>query len=200
MKTIGLTGGIGAGKGEVASLLRSLGAALVEADQEGHRIYRRGTEGWRRVVALFGRQVLGQDEEVDRGQLGAVAFCDPGALIRLNAALHPLILETVGERLQELEQAGQAVTVVEAPLLLEAGWQSLVDEVWVVWAPSEVVIPRLQRHRGLTAAEARQRIDAQTLNEWKRDRADVVIENSKDVETLRRTVEDLWRRRIQGKD
>ena len=200
MKAIGLTGGIGAGKGEVASLLRSLGAAVVEADQEGHRIYRRGTEGWRRVVALFGRQVLGKDKEVDRGRLGAVAFGNPDALTRLNAALHPLIREAVGERLQELEQAGQAVTVVEAPLLLEAGWQNLVGEVWVVWAAPAVVIPRLQRHRGLSTAEARQRIEAQTSNEWKRDRADVVIENSEDLEALRRKVEGLWRRRIQGKD
>ena len=199
MKTIGLTGGIGVGKGEVASVLRSLGAVVINADLEVHRLYRKGTEGWRRVVSFFGRGILDEAEEVDRQRLGQLVFADPAALEHLNVALHPLAREAVGAQLAKWEQEGQTVAVVEAPLLLEAGWHDLVDEVWVVLAPPHLVVSRLRDQRGLDEPEVQRRVQAQSSAEWKTQRAHVVIENTGTREELRSKVEALWQERIKGK-
>ena len=200
MKVIGLTGSIGTGKGEVAAVLRSLGAQVIEADEVGHQVYQRGTEGWRRVVEIFGREVLDTSERVDRQRLGEVVFSDPKALSRLNAALHPLIREGVLSELKAIEGGGAEVAVVAAALLLEAGWRDLVDEVWVVWAPEAVVMRRARRQRGLTTAQVRQRLRAQSPPEWQLQQADVTIENAGDLGELRRQVEELWQERLSGKD
>ena len=197
VKVIGLTGGIGAGKGAVASILRSLGAVVIDADQEAHRVYRKGTEGWRRVVSLFGEEVLNETGEIDRQRLGQAAFTGPGALERLNAALHPLIREAVSAQLGQWRQEGRTVAVVEAPLLLEAGWQDMVDGVWVVEAPAQVVVARLRAQRGLDEEVVKQRMQAQTSADWKREQACVVIDNSGTREELRSKVQSLWEERIK---
>ena len=198
MKVIGLTGGIGVGKSSVVSLLQSLGAHIIEADQVGHRVYRPGTEGWQRVVVLFGPDILDANEEVDRKRLGELVFSDPDAIASLNAAVHPLISEEIQARLKALEGDGAAVAVVEAAVLLEAEWDAMVDEVWVVSAPEERTIERVQLQRGLTEPQVRQRMKAQSPAERKLQRADVVIDNGADTEALRRRVESLWRERLSG--
>ena len=198
MKVIGLTGGIGVGKSSVVSLLQSLGAHIIEADQVGHQVYRPGTEGWQRVVVLFGPDILDANKEVDRKRLGELVFPDPDAIASLNAAVHPLISEEIQARLKALEGDGAAVAVVEAAVLLEAEWDAMVDEVWVVSAPEERTIERIQLQRGLTEAQVRQRMKAQSPAERKLQRADVVIDNGADTEALRRRVESLWRERLSG--
>ena len=200
MKVIGLTGGMGVGKGEVASVLHSLGASVIDADEEGHRAYQRDTEGWRRVLELFGPQVLGEDGEVDRQRLGRLVFGDPEALGSLNAAVHPLIRGAVDQRLQQWRNDGRAVAVVAAAILLEAGWRDLVDEVWVVWAPLEAVVSRVKHQRGLTQAEVLQRLQSQTSGEWKIKQADVTIDNSGTLDELRQKVILLWRERINPQE
>ncbi len=198
MKVIGITGGIGVGKSTVVSILQSLGAHVIEADRVGHQVYRPGTEGWRRVVALFGPDIVDANKEVDRKRLGEIVFSDPEAMTRLNAEVHPLIREEIQTRLKALEQEGAAVAVVEAAVLLEAGWDAIVDEVWAVSAPQERAIQRTQHQRGLTEAQVRQRMVAQSPPERKLQRADVVIDNGADMEALRRRVESLWRERLSG--
>ena len=198
MRVIGLTGGIGTGKGEVAAVLRSLGARIIEADDVGHQVYRRGTEGWSRVVDLFGKGVLDAGGGIDRRRLGEAVFSDSQARARLNAALHPLIRQEVQARLKALEGQSAGVTVVVAALLLEAGWRELVDEVWVVWSPE--VVERVRRQRGLTAAQVRQRLEAQSPPEWQLQQADITIGNTGDLRELREQVEALWQERLGGKD
>ncbi len=198
MRVIGLTGGIGMGKGEVAAVLHSLGARIIEADDVGHQVYRRGTEGWSRVVDLFGQGVQDAGGEIDRRRLGEVVFSDSQAMARLNAALHPLIHREVQARLEELEGEGTEVAVVVAALLLEAGWRDLVDEVWVVWAPE--VVERVRQQRGLTAAQVRRRLEAQSPAEWQLQQADVTIGNTGDLGELREQVKALWQERLGGKD
>ncbi len=198
MRVIGLTGGIGMGKGEVAAVLHSLGARIIEADDVGHQVYRRGTEGWSRVVDLFGQGVQDAGGEIDRRRLGEVVFSDSQAMARLNTALHPLIRREVQARLEELEGEGTEVAVVVAALLLEAGWRDLVDEVWVVWAPE--VVERVRQQRGLTAAQVRRRLEAQSPAEWQLQQADVTIGNTGDLGELREQVEALWQERLGGKD
>ena len=195
MYVIGLTGGIGAGKSTVAVLLVELGAQVIDADKEGHLAYRQGTIGWGRVVTLFGADILDEDGEVDRKQLGELVFGNPDAMALLNSAIHPLIRQSVQRKLDELRQEGAGVAVVEAALLYPAGWDDMVDEVWAVTAPAAAVIPRLE-DRGLAKAEARQRIESQEPPDSQTARADVVLENAGTLDELQSMVRRLWEERL----
>lgn len=198
-RTIGLTGGIGSGKSAVARILAELGAYVVDADRVGHEVYRPGTVGWDRVVAAFGRDVVAADGTIDRRVLGSIVFSDPQRLAELNGIVHPLIRETVRSRVGDAlaERPGRPV-VVEAALLVEARWYDLVDEVWVVTAPADVVLERVTRDRSMDPAALRARIAAQSSDEERLRIADVVVANEGSLDDLRRQVEHLWRERCSG--
>ena len=196
MFVIGLTGGIGTGKTEVANKLRAVGAEVVDADRVGHEVYARGTAGWEEVVAQFGDGVLSPSGEVDRGKLGAIVFADQQALKRLNKIVHPRIRLIVQDRLRELERQGCDAAVVEAAVLLEARWRSLVDEVWVTTSPREQVVERVVFRSGLGPEEVESRIDAQMSQGERVHTADVVIDNSGSLEDLRERVRQLWTERV----
>jgi len=129
MKVIGLTGGIGSGKSTVSQFLAELGAVILDADRVGHEAFKPDTDVWREVVAAFGRQILTTNGDVDREKLGETVFANPESLLRLNQIMHPRIYEMVKARLEEYRRQGVSVVVLEAPLLIEAGWSSVVDEV-----------------------------------------------------------------------
>lgn len=186
MKVIGLTGGIGSGKSAAAAILRDLGAAILDADTIAHELYAPGTEGWQAVVEAFGREILDSTGAIDRKKLAAIVFADATARRRLEAIMHPRITAEIQRRLAAWRAAGSArVAVVEAALLVEAGWHTLVDEVWLVTAAPEAVRQRLERQRGMTAAEIEVRQRAQMTDEARRDYAHVVIDNSGTLEQLR---------------
>lgn len=199
MVVIGLTGGIGTGKSVVAGFLRELGAAHIDADRLGHEAYQPGTPGWREVVAVFGEQVLQPNGEVDRKKLGALVFNDPSQLARLNAILHPLIYQMAQQRIQQLQSQGHHVIVLEAAVLIEAGWTPLVDEVWVTVADEAAVVRRVQERNGLPEEAIRARIRAQLPPEDRLRHATVVINNSGSAEELRQQVLRLWNQRIVSK-
>lgn len=196
MKVIGLTGGIGTGKTEVSRILQGLGAEVISADAMGRQAYARGAEGWRRVVDEFGEGVLGPDGEVDRTKLGAAVFSDERRLRRLNAIVHPLIRSLVEKRLGELGDRGTRVAVIEAALLLEAGWVDMVDEVWVVTADEDTAVARAAARSGLKSEAIRARVGAQMPQSERVARADVVIENTGNLDRLRARVTEVWKNRI----
>jgi dephospho-CoA kinase len=196
---IGLTGGIGTGKSEVSLLLKELGAKIINADHIGHEAYMPHTQVWREVVSAFGEGVLKPNGEIDRKKLGDIVFHDPSARARLNAIMHPRMYRMLEERIEELRRRGVEVVVVEAALLIEGGWYPLVDEVWVTYAPEEVVLQRLRERSGLSEEEAKSRIRSQLPFEERAKYATVVIDNSGSLEELRRQVELLWERRVKGR-
>ena len=196
MLVIGLTGGIGTGKTEVATILRTLGAEIISADEVGHEIYRRGTEGWREVADEFGEEVLAPGGEVDRRRLGAIVFRDKEKLERLNAIVHPRMRSMMTERLRGLADQGTRVAVLEAAILLEAGWAALADEVWVTVAPEGQVIERLQGRGCLDVEAARARIRSQMSQKERLAHADAVIDNSGSLEELQGRVRSLWEHRV----
>jgi dephospho-CoA kinase len=196
MFVVGLTGGIGTGKSLVSGLLEKRGASVVNADLLGHEIYRRDTDGWRAVVDAFGEGVLSADGEVDRRKLGSVVFSDRNKLAKLNEITHPRIYRLAEERIAELAEAGADAVVLEAALLIEAGWTGLVTEVWVTVSPEERVIERLQARNGMTAEQAKARIAAQMPQAERTRHADVVIDNSGDLADLDAKVEQLWNSRV----
>lgn len=197
MKVLGVTGGIGAGKSMAAAMLAELGAVVIDADRVGHETYLPGTRGWDQVVAEFGREVVAADGTVDRKRLGALVFSNPARLARLNAIVHPLIRDAIATRVAAERAAGAAAAVViEAALLVEAQWDALVDEVWVVSARPEVIEQRLVTQRGLDRAAIAARMRAQIGDDERAARADVVIDNSGSVEALRARLGALWRERV----
>ncbi len=196
MIVIGLTGGIGTGKTAVADMLRDLGAAVISADQVAHEVYRPGSDGWREVVAEFGEKVLSPGGEVDRRRLADIVFKDQRALTRLNAIVHPRARSMVEERVRELRELGEEVAVVEAILLLEAGWADLTDEVWVTTAPEDKVAERVRVRNQLELTAVQARVRSQMSQDERLLRADAVIDNGGSLEELRERVRVLWRKRV----
>ena len=192
MKVIGLTGIFGSGKSTVAGFLKEQGAAVIYADEVAHQVYEPDTEGWRRLVTLFGRGVLAEDGRIDRGKLGAIVFKDRAALDKLNAAIHPLAAKRVKALLEEYRRRHTPVVVVEAPLLLEAGWASMTSEVWVATAPREVIFRRLSRERGLSHDAALARIRTQLPVNRQVQQASRVINTDTSLERLRAKIRRLW--------
>jgi dephospho-CoA kinase len=190
MLTVGLTGGIGAGKSEVSRLLVECGAVLIDADRIAREVVEPGTPGLAAVVDAFGEEVLTGSGTLDRPKLGAIVFADPEKLARLNSIVHPL----VGARSRELEAAAaeDAVVVHDVPLLTENGLAPLYDLVVVVDASPTTQLDRLVRLRGMTEEDARARMAAQATREERRKIADIVIHNDVPLEQLRRRVRDVW--------
>jgi dephospho-CoA kinase len=192
MLRVGLTGGIATGKTTVAAILRELGCHMLDADKIAHRMIEPGGVAYDEVVREFGRGILTSDGRVDRPKLGGVVFADLARLARLNAIVHPLVLEAQDQELAAIEGTEpHAIAVVEAALLIEAGYTKKLDFLVVTWSTPEQQLARLTREgsgRGLTIEQARQRIAAQMPVEEKRRRADEVIDCSGSLERTREQV------------
>ncbi|MDP2743502.1 MAG: dephospho-CoA kinase, partial [Dehalococcoidia bacterium] len=192
MLAIGLTGNFGSGKSTVARMLVELGARVLDADMVGHEALSPHTEVWREVVAAFGDGILHADGTVDRRRLGEVVFGDASSRDRLNRIMHPRMFEMVRERLEEWRKEGVMVAVLEATLLIEAGWMSLVEQVWVVVAPEERVAGRVDGGGAFAGAQVATRWRSQLPAAEKVKRADEVIDNSGTLDELRDKVRALW--------
>ena len=194
MTVIGLTGGIASGKSTVAEQLRLLGATVIDGDRVGHRSYEPGTPGFEKVVNAFGHDVVAKDGTIDRRILGGTVFGAPEELERLNTILWPEIRRIIQDDLREIRHHDRnAIAVVEAAVLLEAGWDDLCDEVWVVTSSPKVAVDRLMSRNNLTEEQALARINAQMSARERAERADVKIDNSGDEEQLRGRVDRAWR-------
>jgi phosphopantetheine adenylyltransferase/dephospho-CoA kinase len=188
MRVIGLTGGIAAGKSTVSEALRGAGAVLIDADKVGHEAYRPGTETHVALVEAFGSEIVAESGEIDRRRLGAIVFADPSQRQRLQDIVWPRMKQMMRARLDELAAQQTDLVVIEAAVLFEAGWQDLMDEIWVVQVPEEVARDRLIARNGLSAEEANARIRAQLTNEERARQADLIIDNSGSVEDAREQV------------
>jgi dephospho-CoA kinase len=167
---VGLTGGLGAGKSTVARRLEALGIPVLDADRVVHELYRPDGKGTRAVAEEFGERFLDATGSVDRPALAGRVFGDEPAVKRLNARIHPLVLEALTEWYRELERRGEPIGVVEATLLLEAGGRARYDYIVTVSAPEDARIARvLSRDAGATEAKVRSRLAAQ-LTDAERDR------------------------------
>jgi len=196
MFVIGLTGSIGTGKSEAARQLEALGASIISADEVGHEAYTPNTEAWEQVIAAFGDDILQDDGDIDRRKLGAIVFSDPSQLEKLNQIMHPRMARMVSDKIGVLRDQGVNVVVVEAALLFEAGWDTLVEEVWVTDSPEHIVIGRLKERNGLSEEEAKKRINSQMGRAERIERSDFVINNSGDMADLGNAIKELWERRV----
>ena len=199
MRIIGLTGGIAAGKSQVSRILSELGAIIIDADVIAREIVEKGTSTWEEIRDEFGEEYFLADGSLNRKKLGKLVFSDKHALRKLNDITHPAIRNSIISRLDELKtQDYKGVVVVDAALLLEVGWDDLVDEVWVVDAPLKTRLSRLMDRDGLSREEALNRINSQMTQERKNEKADRIIKNEFNIDHLEKQVELAWEHTLRG--
>lgn len=192
MRSIGLTGGIASGKTTVSATLAECGATIIDADKLGHQTYEPGSETYRQVIAAFGDEVVAADGTIDRKVLGGKVFGQPDGMTRLTDIVWPGIRTLAEAELARLDGQGVAVAVLEAAVMIEAGWQDLVDEVWVVTVPPGVARRRLMERNGLSAEDADNRINSQISNEERLQHADVVIDTDCPRDAVVERVHAAW--------
>jgi dephospho-CoA kinase len=195
---VGLTGGIGSGKSTVGALLAEHGALVIDSDALAREVVAAGSTGLAAVVDAFGPEVLTATGELDRAAMGRRVFADPAARARLEAVIHPLVRRRAAEI--EATAPTDAVVVHDIPLLVETGQAGDFDVVVVVDAPIETQTDRLTRERGMTAEEARSRIEAQASREERLAVADHVVANDATPAQLSQAVDRLWTQLSRHRD
>ena len=192
MLLVALTGNIASGKSEVGRIFADLGATVIDADELAREAVRPGSPALAAIVSRWGKRILGADGSLNRAAMRAIIFSSNEERQALNAIVHPEVKRLRDELVAEARARGDTVVVSAIPLLFEAGLEKEFDRVILVDAPDEVRLSRLVNRRGLTDAEARRMMEAQTPASAKRSRAHIVIENEHDLKALRRAVERVW--------
>jgi dephospho-CoA kinase len=190
---IGLTGGIASGKSTIARRLKEHGAVHIDADQLSREAVEPGTAALDAIVNRFGREVLNAEGGLDRAALGAIVFADPVALDALNAIVHPAVRNLSSQRIEDAGRVDPAAVVVyDIPLLVESRNEYPFDLVVVAHASPDTRMTRLTTTRGMSAAEARSRIDAQASDEDRLAIADVVIDTDGSLDHTLAQADRLW--------
>jgi dephospho-CoA kinase len=197
MRIIGLTGGIASGKSTVGRLLAQRGIPVVDADQLARRVVAPGSRALEEIAHRFGPAVIAADGSLDRTALARMVFADPEERKALEAITHPAIAELAETELSALRDAGTPVAVYMAPLLVEAGLTSRVDEVWVVYADRDTQVRRLRERDGATGEEAEARLAAQLPMEEKVRHGRIVIDNRGTLAELEQQLEEILARELK---
>lgn len=191
MKLIGLTGGIASGKSTVATILKQLGATVINADELSREVVQPGNEAWKEIVGTFGADILQSDQTLDRKKLRTMVFNSPEARKKLEAIIHPKVRALAEERIRELAAAGRSIIVYEVPLLFEGQLHLWLRPVILVASDINTQKQRLRDRDHLTDTEAQQHIDAQMSLDEKRKLADYVIENNGSLDDLEHQVKSV---------
>ena len=196
MKVIGLTGGIACGKSTVSSILKSLGAKILDADKMAHELMQPKQALYNLYVAHWGERILTEHATLDRRAIGAIVFNDEKERAWLDSAAHPVLETEIQCRLTLLRKKHVSVVVLDVPLLFESGWDKYADEIWVASIPEDLQVERLMARNKLTESEARARIAAQMPLAEKCARADVILDNSGTREGLREQILAAYQRSL----
>jgi dephospho-CoA kinase len=199
-KTIGITGVIGSGKSTVGRLLQQCGARVINTDKLTHEVYKPGTAAWKEIVDTFGKRVLTQEGKIDRGVLGEIVFNDKSALSELNSITHPRVLRKVMNLIEKYRRQNVPVVVIEVPLLIEAGWDKFVDNIWVVTASKSAVECRLKKQRGFCEADIVSRTNTRLSEAELIKHAKVIIRNDGNRQVLKNQVVEQWNKLTNDQD
>lgn len=176
MKVIGITGNFGTGKSFVASIFKELGAHVIDADKVAHETIKKGTPEYRKVVGVFGKEILDKDGDIDRKELAGIVFSDSDKLKKLNSIIHPAVITYIRKRIRKAH--GKALVVIDAPLLIEAGLTGILDSLIVVKSSRAEQIKRCVSKFKMKKEEVLKRIENQMPMSEKIRLADFVIDNS----------------------
>lgn len=185
MLTVGLTGNVASGKTTVAERWRDAGVTVIAADRLGHEVLEQDAEAREALLAEFGQGILGAGGEIDRAALGDAAFSGSGRVSRLNAIVHPPLLERLDRELARARAAGAKLSVVDAALVFEFGLGEVLDRLVLVTAPAHVREERLRLSRGMDAERFRRITETQMPDDEKAAACDYVIVNDGSIERLR---------------
>ncbi len=188
MFIIGLTGGIACGKSAISYELKQLGAETFDVDEVTHKLLQPDGELFKIYVRHFGEQVIMEDGRLDKKIISEIIFHDEEERLWINSVAHPVLLNYTRQFLVDCAERGTEVVVLEIPLLFEAGWEDLVDEVWAVYLPREMQIYRLVRRDRITPQQAAARINNQMSVKEICDRADVTINNTANQNSLQKKI------------
>lgn len=191
MLRVGLTGGIASGKTTVAAMLATRGCHLLSADRIAHELMARGQPACEEIVRAFGKGILDPSGEINRQRLGEIVFADAAKRQELNRIVHPRVIAECEKEFARLEASNpQGIAVVEAALLVEAGYHQRLDKLIVTVCSREQQLERLTK-TGLSRAQAEQRLAAQLPLEEKRRHADYEIDCSGSLAATEAQVEKL---------
>lgn len=196
MFTLGITGGVGAGKSTILDFLEeNWNAFVLKADEIGHLVMEPGEECYEPVIGLFGRDIVKkEDKTIDRRRVSDVVFSHPELREKLNGIIHPAVKGYILEQLALRKEENRSICVVEAALLLEDHYQEFCDEVWYVHTDREVRISRLMESRGYSREKSEQIIKSQASEEFFRAHTDFEINNSGSEEETKKQIEERLRK------
>ncbi len=199
MKVIGLTGGIASGKSLVSSILKELGGVVIDADVVAREIVEIGNPALKEIEANFGKKALNEDGTLNRKYLGNIVFNNSKKLKLLNEITHPRIIRKIKDMVNYYNESGKLkIIFIDSPLLIEMNMHTMVDEVWLVVVEKEKQIKRLMKRDNISLHSALIRIDNQMPLDEKKLYADILINNSGDIEELREHVLSLWNKVFGG--
>jgi dephospho-CoA kinase len=194
MLVVGVTGGIVSGKTTVAQIFKKLGAKIIDVDLIAREIVQPSKKAWKRIVKNFGKEILKDNQQIDRKKLGKIVFSNQVKRNLLNKITHPIIIEVIKKQLSQIRQQANkdVICIVDAPLLFEAHLAEMMDKTIVVYISEKEQIIRLLKRNGISKDEAIKRIKAQMPLKEKISLADYVIDNSKSPEDTEKEVFQIW--------
>jgi len=200
---VGLTGGIVGGKSTVASMFRDLGAKIIDADILGHSVILPYKPAWKKIIKLFGEDILGNDLTIDREKLGKIVFADQALLKKLNKITHPEIIKLIKKEInlaRNKTHNQEKILVIDAALIYEAKIDKIMDKIIVVYIDEDEQIKRLIKRNNLSKDEALQRVKSQIPMKEKIKMADYVIDNNDTLDKTKKQVETIWQELISLED
>lgn len=194
MIKIGLTGGISSGKSTVSEYLnQKYGVTIIDADRIAYEITEPHESLWGAYVERYGSEkVLLADGTLNRKAVAEIVFSSPAEQQWMDSVAMPLVQERVKERIAACERNGEKAVILDVPLLIEKGWETLADSIWVVYVNPETQLKRLMKRNNYDEKTAKMRIASQMSLEIKKEKADVVIDNSGTLEEARKQVDEAW--------
>ena len=193
MHIVGLTGGIASGKSFAAEYFIKMGARSLNCDVLGHESYKKGSLSYIKIVSTFGSDILDDNDDIDRRILGPIVFSDPKKMDQLTSITWPAIKDLIRIKLNDFSaDDSDSIIMLEAAILLEAGWDDLVDEILVIYAPVEVAMNRIQFRDDINENQAKDRINSQLSNEQRLKSADSSIENAGELVDFQNNLDSYW--------
>lgn len=175
---IGLTGGIASGKSTVSSILKQMGSTIIDADIEARLAVEKGTEAYEEIVRHFGHDILNEHAEIDRAKLGSIIFHDEKQRLKLNSIVHPAVRRQMVAKKEDAISRGESLIILDIPLLFESKLEYMADRTLLIYADEGTQLDRLMERNGLSAEEAKARIQSQMPLSDKRKLADEMIDNN----------------------
>ncbi|WP_312471109.1 dephospho-CoA kinase [Neobacillus sp.] len=191
---IGLTGGIASGKSTVSNMLKEMDISIIDADVESRLAVEKGEPAYLKIIAEFGKEILLEDEEIDRQKLGSIIFHHSEKRKLLNDIVHPEVRRRMNKQIEVAKLNKEKVIVLDIPLLFESKLTNMVDKTILVYVDNETQLQRLIERNNLTTVDAEARIRSQMPLSEKVKLADEVIDNNGSVMDTKKQLIDILNR------